>query len=256
MAKDREPTASTFYGRLQELRRRTDERSRSIVHRLGNRLAVGLLVAFPLVITVIVARFLFNVLDTWFRPISRRLFDYEIFGVGMIISVLFLLALGFLATNVFGSRLLNFFERRISKIPLLSPIYLGARQITEAIQIRGSTEFRRVVMLEFPHSRMRSIGFVTREFPAGTRFAAEATAMVFVPTTPNPTSGFLVVVKQKDLLNLDITVEEGVKLVISGGLLTPETLIVGGPGPTAYPRPGDLEISADLTADPDEHPRG
>lgn len=130
MKDQKDPTASTFFGRLQELRRRTDERSRPLAQRIGNRFAVGLLVAFPLVITILIARVVFNILDTWFRPISRRLFDYEIFGLGMLISVLFLLLLGFLATNVFGSRLLHFFERRIAKVPLLSPIYLGGGQPT------------------------------------------------------------------------------------------------------------------------------
>ena len=108
---------------------------------------------------------------------------------------------------------------------MLSPIYQGARQITEAIQMHDTAEFRRVVLLPFPNQNVRSIGFVTRDFRNPTAFGDEATSLVFVPTTPNPTSGYLVVVKHADLTSMDMTVEEGVKLVISGGLLTPTRLL-------------------------------
>jgi uncharacterized membrane protein len=129
------------------------------------------------------------------------------------------------ATNVFGGRFLNYFEKKITGVPLLSPIYQGARQITEAIQLHDTAEFRRVVLLPFPNQNVRSLGFVTRDFRQATAFGDEPTALVFVPTTPNPTSGYLVVAKQNDLTSLDITVEEGVKLVISGGLLTPTRIL-------------------------------
>ncbi len=115
-------------------------------------------------------------------------------------------------------------------IPLLSPVYQGARQITEAIQIRGTTDFRKVVLLDFPRKGLRSVGFVTREFANPTAFCDEPSALVFVPTTPNPTTGFLVALPHRELQVLDITVEQGVKLLISGGLLTPEQLRQGRPG--------------------------
>ena len=117
------------------------------------------------------------------------------------------------------------FERWISRLPLLGPLYGGARQITEAVQIRETRDFRQVVLLAFPHPGVRSLGFVTREFRGPTSFGEEGSVLVFVPTTPNPTSGFLVAVPARDVEPLDISVEEGVKLVISGGLLTPEVLL-------------------------------
>jgi len=146
-------------------------------------------------------------------------------GVGLVVSLLILLLLGVLATNVLGGRLLDYFEKKITGLPLLSPIYQGARQITEAIQLHETAEFQRVVLLPFPNQNVRSLGFVTRDFRKATAFGEDPTALVFVPTTPNPTSGYLVVAKQSDLTSLEITVEEGVKLVISGGLLTPTKLL-------------------------------
>ena len=215
---------SGFFKRLADIARRGEER-RSVGRWIRNRLLVGFMVAFPLVVTIFFGRFIFGLMDRWFRPISDRLFGQPLVGVGLVVSLIILLLLGIAATNVIGARLLSFFEKRITGVPLLSPIYQGARQITEAIQLHDAAEFRRVVLLPFPNQNVRSLGFVTRDFRGATAFGEEATALVFVPTTPNPTSGFLVAVKQADLTTLDISVEEGVKLIISGGLLTPTHLL-------------------------------
>jgi uncharacterized membrane protein len=215
---------SGFFRRLADIARRGQER-RSIGRWIRNRLLVGFMVAFPLVVTIFFGRFIFGLMDRWFRPISEQFFGRPMVGVGMVVSLIILFLLGVAATNVIGARLLSFFEKRITGVPLLSPIYQGARQITEAIQLHDAAEFRRVVLLPFPNQNVRSLGFVTRDFRGATAFGEEASALVFVPTTPNPTSGFLVAVKQADLTTLDISVEEGVKLVISGGLLTPTRLL-------------------------------
>jgi len=196
---------------------------------------VGFLVAFPLIVTLFFANFLFDVLDPWFHPISMFLFDRQIPGIGFALVILGIFMLGLVSTNMIGGRLIGYVERRVSWVPFLSQIYRGARQITEAIQLRDTSQFQRVVLLPFPHPGVRSIGFVTRDFKASTSLSDQASAFVFVPTTPNPTSGYLVLVPQKDLITLDITVEEGAKLVISGGLITPNTLLQNpdhlSPGP-------------------------
>jgi uncharacterized membrane protein len=216
-----------FFRRLAEPDVEPGPRSRRVARWVRRRFAVGFLVAFPLVITLFFARFIFGLLDRWFLPISERLFGVEVPGIGFVIFMIVLFALGILATNILGGRILDSVERRMARIPLLSPIYQGARQITEAIQIRGSTDFRKVVLLDFPRQGLRSVGFVTREFSAPTAFSDEPASLVFVPTTPNPTTGFLVAVPQRDIEVLDISVEQGIKLLISGGLLTPSQLLHG-----------------------------
>jgi len=232
---DTESSNDGFFRRLAA----PDPKEGPAMLRLGRwvrrRFAVGFLVVLPMVITLFFARFIFRLLDEWFRPISERIFGVEIPGIGFVLFIIALFILGILATNIIGGRLLDFFERRVAGIPLLSPVYQGARQITEAIQIRGSTDFRKVVLLDFPRDGLRSVGFVTREFQGPTAFCDEPSAMVFVPTTPNPTTGFLVALPQRELEVLDITVEQGVKLLISGGLLTPKQLLhpsspITGPG--------------------------
>jgi len=217
---------SGFFRRLSDLARRS-ENKRSVGRWIRTRLLVGFMVAFPLVVTIFFARFIFGLMDKWFRPISERIVGEPLVGVGLVVSLLLLLLVGVVSTNVLGGRLLSYFEKKISGLPLLSPIYQGARQITEAIQIHETAEFQRVVLLPFPNQNVRSLGFVTRDFQKATAFGDEPTALVFVPTTPNPTSGYLVAARQRDLSSLDISVEEGVKLVISGGLLTPTKLISG-----------------------------
>lgn len=217
---------SGFFRRLSDLARRS-ENKQGIGRWIRTRLLVGFMVALPLVVTIFFARFIFGLMDKWFRPISERVVGEPLVGVGMVVSLLLLFLLGVVSTNVFGGRLLDYFEKKITGLPLLSPIYQGARQITEAIQIHETAEFRRVVLLPFPNQNVRSIGFVTRDIQSASAFGDEPTALVFVPTTPNPTSGYLIVAKQKDLTVLDMSVEEGVKLVISGGLLTPTRLLAG-----------------------------
>jgi uncharacterized membrane protein len=240
-----------FFARLRDLTRRRDSHKRGLFARLRNRLLVGFLVAFPLVVTIFFARIVFEFLDRWFRPISVRYLGFPLVGAGMLLSLIALYLLGVVATNVFGGRLLDLFERKITRLPLLSPIYQGARQITEAIQIREVRDFRQVVLLAFPHPGVRSIGFVTREFPQATSFCDEGSVLVFVPTTPNPTSGFLVAVPKREVTPLAISVEAGVKLVISGGLLTPEVLLED---PSAPPR-SDSERAL-LEAGPGDDDKG
>jgi uncharacterized membrane protein len=241
MKTTRRQQVSSFFKRLRHITRRREKRHRGFGSHLRNRLVIGLLVAFPLVVTIFFARFVFGVLDRWFRPISVKLFDFAIPGAGMLLALIGLYMLGSLATNVFGSRLLDSFETFLSRLPLISPIYQGARQITEAVQLRGTRDFKDVVLIRFPHPGVRSIGFVTREFTKATSFGDAGTYMVFVPTTPNPTSGFLVAAPRDDVEVLGIDVEEGIKLVISGGLLTPDILLRS---PGQLP-PGDTDSSVD-----------
>lgn len=239
MGDSRTDQETGFFRRLADFTRGPAEKPNRFGTRLRNRLIVGFLVAFPLVVTLFFARFLFGLLDRWFRPVSKYFLGYPIPGAGAVLSLLGLYLLGVLATNVFGSRLLDFFERRVSRVPLLSPIYQGARQVTEALQVRETYQFRKVVLVQFPHQGMRSLGFVTREIDAPSMFAPEPSVLVFVPTTPNPTSGFLVAVPKKDVVELDIPVEAGVKLVISGGLLVPHTLLSPPSAPAETPSPLD-----------------
>jgi uncharacterized membrane protein len=186
-------------------------------------------------VTLFFARFLFQLMDRWFRPISHQLFGREIPGIGLLLVLAIMLLLGVIATNVVGGRLLAFLERLIARVPLLSPIYKGARQVTEAIQIGDTAQFRKVVLVEFPGPGLTSVGFVTREIGVPTQLCPEPAFVVFVPTTPNPTTGFLVTLPKRSVRILDVAVEDGVKFVMSGGLVIPRSLL--GPADASEPLP-------------------
>jgi uncharacterized membrane protein len=219
----------TFYRRLAEPAGRPGGRRRSFGSWLRRRFVVGFLVALPLVVTLFFARFLFQLFDRWFRPISHQLFGREIPGIGLLLVLAVMLLLGVIATNVVGGRLLAFLERLMARVPLLSPIYQSARQVTEAIQIGETAQFRKVVLVEFPGPGLTSIGFLTRELSGPTVLCPEPAFVIFVPTTPNPTTGFLITVPKRSVKVLDIPIEDGVKMVMSGGLLVPTALL----GPAA-----------------------
>ena len=168
---DRHPPG--FYRRLADPGAPAGGRRRSFASWLRRRFVVGFLVALPLVVTLFFARFLFQLMDRWFRPISHQLFGREIPGIGLLLVLAIMLLLGVIATNVVGGRLLAYLERLIARVPLLSPIYKGARQVTEAIQIGDTAQFRKVVLVEFPGPGLTSVGFVTREIGVPTQLCPE-----------------------------------------------------------------------------------
>jgi uncharacterized membrane protein len=232
---DRHPPG--FYRRLADPGAPAGGRRRGFGSWLRRRFVVGFLVALPLVVTLFFARFLFQLMDRWFRPISHQLFGREIPGIGLLLVLAMMLLLGVVATNVVGGRLLAYLERLLARVPLLSPIYQSARQVTEAIQIGDTAKFRKVVLIEFPGPGLQSIGFVTSETGLPTLLSPEPAYLVFVPTTPNPTTGFLVTVPKRSVRVLDIPVEDGVKMVMSGGLLVPPSLL--GPPDASQQLPAD-----------------
>jgi uncharacterized membrane protein len=148
-----------------------------------------------------------------------------------------LLALiGGLATNFLGSRLLALFERLLLRIPLVRTIYTSAKQLLEAITVGRKGAFREVVAFEYPRRGIWVLGFVSSTMPGRVLTAGDDEMVnIFLPTTPNPTSGFLLVLPARDVRRLPITVEEGIKMIVSGGLMLPPSM-VREPVPPPEPR--------------------
>ncbi len=189
---------------------------------LRNRLVTGLLVAFPLVVTIFFGRFLFGLVDRWADPISMYVFERRIPGVGAALFVLLIFVLGVLAHNVLGRRVLRIGDKIFARIPILRSIYLGTREVTRAFAGDRAKSFRRVVLVPFPYETVWAMAFVTGEFedeektPDGPRRLVS----VFMPTTPNPTTGFFLVYPESSIRPTDLSVEEGLRMVISGGLVS------------------------------------
>jgi uncharacterized membrane protein len=186
---------------------------------LRKRFITGAIVAFPIVVTVFLGRFAFDLIDRWADPISRQLFGRVVPGIGAAVFVLFIFFLGILGHNVLGRRVLRLGDRILESIPVLRPIYRGAREVTRAFGKDRTGNFRRVVLIPYPGPGVWSIGFLTGEFEDPTLSKTEKMLAVFMPTTPNPTTGFYMLFPRSAVRDTTLSVEEAIRMVISGGLV-------------------------------------
>jgi uncharacterized membrane protein len=191
-------------------------------------LAAGLLVWVPLLVTFLALRFLINQMDRSLLliPASLRpenLVGFHIPGLGVILTFVLLFVTGALAANFMGKRLIEIWERLLSRIPLVSWVYSGVKQVAETLLSPQAEAFRKVLLLEYPRKGIWSLGFQTAATLDEVQARTEKEVIcVFVPTTPNPTSGFIMLVPKEDVVELDMTVDEALRMVISLGVVVPE----------------------------------
>ncbi len=200
----------------------------SAVARLRGYLIAGILVTAPISITVYLTWGFLNFIDSRVTKIIPETLYQDVYGVttlpglGLIVALAFFIVIGFVATNFMGRFFIRMAEYVVNRVPVIRTIYSAIKQIFETIMASKSQAFREVVMLEYPRKGTWSIGFVTGKTEGEVQRVTKAdTINVFVPTTPNPTSGYLLFVPKTELIYLDMTVEEGVKLVVSAGIITP-----------------------------------
>ncbi len=210
----------------------------SLWTRLRNYFLTGLIIAAPLAITIYLSWWLVSFIDDWGRQIvlpfvpafynPEQYVPYTIPGIGIFFSVIFLTLLGFLTANIVGRSLINYGEHLLGRMPLVRNLYSGLKQIFETVLSERSHTFQQVALAEYPRKGLWAIVFVSvpAKGEVQARLGGDERQMVsvFLPTTPNPTSGFLLFVPENDLVLLDMSVEEAAKLVISAGLVTPEYL--------------------------------
>ncbi len=186
-------------------------------------LIAGLLVWIPLGATLLVIRFLVGALDTSLLLIPL---DYRpnIIGLGVLLSLALVLGTGAIAVNYLGSQAVSWAEELLARIPVVRTIYGGLKKLTEQVFSGSGTAFRKVVLFEYPRKGVWSVGFLSADAPAEVSTASGRTdlAAVFVPTTPNPTSGFILLVPRAELIELSMSVQQGMQYVISLGVVAPE----------------------------------
>ncbi len=184
----------------------------------------GLLVWLPLAVTVLLVRFVINVLNR-LLPASYRLeswIGFDIPGLGLITAFLVVLVTGILAANIVGRRMVDFWESLLRRIPIIRSIYSGAKNFAEIVFSDSGQSFKKVLLIEYPRKGLYSLAFQT-----ATRLGevqgrtGEDVVCTFVPTTPNPTSGFIILVPKKDVIELDMAVDEALKMIISLGVVVP-----------------------------------
>jgi uncharacterized membrane protein len=198
---------------------------------LRKYLIAGLLVWLPLAATVFVIRLLITLMDRTillippeFRP--ENVLGFSIPGFGIIVGVFILLITGMLAANLFGRKLVAFWESILGRIPLVRSVYSSVKQVTETLFTSNSKSFRKVILIEFPRKGTWSVGFLSnRGMQKAIDAAGQELISVFVPTTPNPTTGFLMMVPASELIELDLTIEEAFKYIMSMGVVVPESQV-------------------------------
>jgi len=200
----------------------TPHRSGAVARHLRRWLVAGLLVWIPLAVTLLVLRFLIGLLDNSLLLIPPALRPEGILW-GVALSLVLVLGTGALTANYLGAQLIRFGEDVVGRIPLIRSIYGGMKKLAETVFSDNSVSFRQPVLIEYPRKGIWSIAFITGEPLGEVQAKTEATVVtVFVPTTPNPTSGFIVFVPKDEVIALRMSVEDAMRLIISLGVVGPE----------------------------------
>jgi uncharacterized membrane protein len=215
-----------------QLSRMNEAPKHSLLHRLRNYFLTGFIVCAPLAITVWLIWAFVGWVDSWVVPFIPATFNpdayvpFRVPGLGLIIGLALITLVGFLTANIIGRKIVSIGEQILGQMPLVRSIYNGLKQILETVLSDKSNTFKKVGLIEYPRKGLYAIVFMATE--AGGEVQAKVgdkagqTVAVFLPTTPNPTSGFLLFVPKTDIIELSMSVEEGAKLVISAGLVSPE----------------------------------
>ena len=195
--------------------------------RLRRYLVAGLLVWLPLGVTIVIVRFLIGLMDKTLVFIPRQYHPEELLGIGVpglgvILTIILLLITGVLTANFVGRSFLKGWESLLDRIPVARSIYSAAKNFAEIVFSDSGNAFSKVLLVEYPRKGIYSLTFQTAnkigEIEART---GEDVVACFVPTTPNPTSGFIIIVPKKDTIELDMEVDEAVKLIMSLGVVIP-----------------------------------
>lgn len=201
-------------------------------HHLRNKFLAGLLVILPAFITILMVRFSFGLFERLFAGpfaffarlagLSGQFMTYLSGILGLLSLLCITYITGLIVTNVIGKKTIHIGERLLSKVPLVWSIYHSSKQLMESISASGKKAFRQVVLVEYPRKGVYTIGFLTSDAQGEVQLVTDKeTVNIFVPTTPNPTSGVLIIVPREDLIPLDMSIEEGIKVVVSGGMVVP-----------------------------------
>lgn len=191
---------------------------------LRRYLLAGVVALAPFLVTVALINWLVDLSDKGLKLLPpeyqpEQLFGIAIPGLGIVLALLFILLIGMITTHFVGRHLMRLIDRIMERIPLVRTIYKATRQLLEATLSDSSKAFEKVVMVPFPGSTTMVVGFVTGEMAVSVHDSDQLRISVFIPSTPVPTTGWLLFVEESEVTYLDMSIEEGMKLVLSGGTL-------------------------------------
>lgn len=187
---------------------------------IKNNLFSGLLLTVPLIITIIVLRAIFNFFDRLIYPLINQYYEVYIPGLGIAISLILIYLVGVVTKNYVGKKVVNMGEQILTRIPLAKTVYTAVKQILITFGSQDKTSFKQVLLVEYPRKGVYSVGFLNGELRVD--FAEEPLLSVLVMTSINPTSGYLVLVPRQQAIFTRITVEQAMKMIVSGGIVLPD----------------------------------
>ncbi|MFH1373685.1 MAG: DUF502 domain-containing protein [bacterium] len=201
----------------------------SIVVAIKRYFLSGVLVVVPIILTYIVIKFLFEAIDGILQPVLFHILGYYVPGLGVLTTILVIILAGVLTRNFVGARLYAVGDRLLAKMPIIRPIYSAAKQLLEAITMPSSKSFKEVVLIEYPRRGAYALCFISRRMEIAVNGEIRKFVTVFVPSTPTPVSGLVIMVPADEVIPVDMTMEEGIKFLVSGGVASPEIMSAATP---------------------------
>ena len=195
--------------------------------RLGAQFGTGIIAVVPIGATILILYWIFVAIDNVLQPLIKVIWGHTVTGVGFGVTIVLIYLAGVIASNVVGKRLIRYGESALPWMPVVRQLYTGIKQILESFSASGGTGFMQVVLVEFPRKGMSVIGFVTNELY---HEPGKKLLTVFMPTSPNPASGFLEVMGEDEVIRTDISVEHALRMVVSAGRVSPKGISDKLPG--------------------------
>jgi len=185
--------------------------------KLRTQFLAGVVAIIPISVTLGILVWIFVTVDNFLAPLVKLAFGRPVPGVGFGITLLLIYLVGVIASNVLGRKLLEYGESLLARVPLVRQLYIGVKEIVNGFRQSNKSGFKQVVLVEFPRKGMRTIGFVTYE---STDKDGRKLLNIFVPTAPNPMSGFLQIAREDEVVRTDISVDAALKIIVSAGKLS------------------------------------
>ncbi|HKJ69809.1 MAG TPA: DUF502 domain-containing protein [bacterium] len=192
--------------------------------KMRNKMLAGLLIIGPLGLTVLVLRWMFNFFDSFLGPYLRQYVEWYVPGMGILMTFIVVYVIGLLTSNFLGRKTLQLMDKLLFRLPIVKNVYSTAKGIFQALSMQGKSNFKKVVFIQYPRQGLWTLAFVTG---TATGRDGEEYHSMFVPSTPNPTTGYVIFIKKTEVVETQFAVEEGLKLLISGGMILPDNLSLG-----------------------------
>jgi len=191
--------------------------------KLIKQFITGIITVVPIGATILILIWIFNAIDSILQPVITAICGHSITGVGFGVTIALIFLAGVVASNVVGKYLVRYLESASCSIPVISLLYKGIKEILESIFIPGKAGFLEVVLVEFPRKGIKALGFVTSELSDEN---GKKMYSVFIPATPNPTTGSLQLIGEGEIIRTNISVEDAIKMVVSAGKVSPKTILL------------------------------